>query len=81
MWEGHDPLGQPWPVSWHSIVCLRRLSEREVAAGEADLYERARAIELAKYGDNGGAGKRAAEDGEPERAGRRRVRRPGEYAE
>ena len=80
-WEGHNQIGEPWPDSWHSVVCLRRLTAEEAAAGEADLYGKARAMELERYGGGGGGDKRAAEGDAPDRSGRRRPRLHGEYAE
>ena len=59
-WAAHDWAGRAWADEWHPITFLKR---RKQEAGEG-LYERARAMEAAKYaaecavGQEGAAGNR-----------------------
>ena len=49
-WAAHDWAGRPWADEWHPITFLKRSKPGE---GEG-LYERARAMEAAKYAVGGG---------------------------
>ena len=48
-WAAHDWAGRPWADEWHPITFLKRSKPGE---GEG-LYERARAMEAAKYAVGG----------------------------
>ena len=52
----HDWAGRPWADEWYPITFLKRSKPGE---GEG-LYERARAMEAAKYGVGGGVAPEAA---------------------
>ena len=54
-WAAHDWAGRPWEDEWLPIAFLKR---RRLDEGEG-LYERARALEAAKYA----AGRVAAQEG------------------